>query len=39
MGYIAYSEGLNDDVSKCLWSALTMEPSRTAEDVTRQLVP
>jgi len=35
-GYIAYSEGLNDDFNKCLWSALTMEPSLTAEDLARQ---
>ena len=27
VGYLAYSEGLNDDYNKCLWSALTMEPN------------
>lgn len=36
VGYIAYSEGLNDDFNKCLWSALTMEPSLSAEELARQ---
>ena len=31
-----YSEGLNGDFNKCLFSALTMEPGLSAENVTRQ---
>ena len=36
IGYSAYSEGLNDDYNKALWSALTLEPSLSAENLTRQ---
>jgi hypothetical protein len=36
VGYSAYSEGLNDDFNKNLWSALTMEPKSSAENLTRQ---
>jgi hypothetical protein len=36
LGYSAYSEGLNGDYNKCLWSALTMEPNLSAENLTRQ---
>lgn len=35
-GYSAYSEGLNDDFNKQLWSALTMEPGLSADNLTRQ---
>lgn len=36
IGYSAYSEGLNGDFNKCLFSALTMEPGLSAENLTRQ---
>ena len=36
IGYSAYSEGLNGDFNKCLFSALTMEPGLSAENVTQQ---
>lgn len=34
-GFIAYSEGCNDDVNKCVWSALAWDPHQPAADVLR----
>ena len=35
IGFISYSEGCNDDVNKCLWSALAWDPARSVVDVLR----
>ena len=32
-GFISYSEGVNDDVNKTLWSALGWDPSRTPREI------
>jgi len=36
VGFGAYSEGVNDDYNKCLWSAMSMEANLTLEDFTSQ---
>lgn len=36
IGAIAYSEGINDDVNKAVWSALSWDPDRPVEDVVRE---
>jgi hypothetical protein len=36
IGFISYSEGCNDDVNKCIWSALSWDPGRAAIDVLRE---
>ena len=35
IGFIAYSEGCNDDVNKFVWSALGWDPQRSVIDVLR----
>ena len=35
-GFITYSEGCNDDVNKCLWSALGWDPQTPVLDVLKQ---
>ena len=34
-GVLTYSEGCNDDVNKCIWSALTWDPEADVVDVLR----
>ena len=34
-GVLTYSEGCNDDVNKCVWSALTWNPTADVTDVLR----
>lgn len=36
VGFIAYSEGCNDDVNKILWSALAWNPDRPVRDILRE---
>jgi hypothetical protein len=36
IGFITYSEGCNDDVNKCVWSALGWEPDASVEEILRQ---
>eukprot|EP01052_Picozoa_sp_SAG31_P003144 SAG31_NODE_118_length_24006_cov_8.219266_4_plen_620_part_00 len=36
VGFGAYSEGASDDVNKCLWSALYLEPNTTTAEVILQ---
>ena len=36
IGFGAYSEGASDDLNKCIWSALYLEPNTTAEEVVAQ---
>jgi hypothetical protein len=36
VGFIAYSEGCNDDVNKMLWSALAWNPDRPLRDILRE---
>jgi hypothetical protein len=35
-GFITYSEGCNDDVNKCIWSALGWDPQVPVRDILRQ---
>ena len=34
-GFVSYSEGINDDVNKVIWSAFAWDPNTTVEDVLR----
>jgi hypothetical protein len=34
-GVLTYSEGCNDDVNKCIWSALTWDPEADVVDILR----
>ncbi|SPE40355.1 conserved exported hypothetical protein [Candidatus Sulfopaludibacter sp. SbA3] len=36
VGFIAYSEGCNDDVNKAVWSALGWNPDAKVEDIVRE---
>jgi hypothetical protein len=36
IGFLTYSEGCNDDVNKCVWSALGWDPDADVVDVLRQ---
>jgi hypothetical protein len=36
IGFLAYSEGCNDDVNKMVWSALGWNPDAKVEDILRQ---
>ncbi|MBU6402927.1 MAG: hypothetical protein KGS61_21615, partial [Verrucomicrobia bacterium] len=36
IGFLAYSEGCNDDVNKALWSALAWEPDMPVLEILRQ---
>ncbi len=36
IGFLTYSEGCNDDVNKCIWSALGWEPDADVTEVLRQ---
>ena len=36
IGFLTYSEGCNDDVNKCVWSALGWDPEARIADVLRQ---
>lgn len=36
IGFIAYSEGCNDDVNKIVWSGLSWNPDRPVRDVVRE---
>jgi hypothetical protein len=36
IGFLTYSEGCNDDVNKCIWSALGWDPNRKVVDVLRE---
>lgn len=36
IGFGAYSEGASDDLNKCIWSALYLEPNTSAEQVVAQ---
>jgi len=36
IGFLTYSEGCNDDVNKCVWSALGWDPDADVADVLRQ---
>lgn len=35
-GFITYSEGCNDDVNKCVWSALGWDPDADVSDLLRE---
>jgi len=35
IGFVTYSEGCNDDVNKCVWSALGWDPDRRVIDILR----
>jgi len=35
-GFITYSEGVNDDVNKCIWACLGWDPQMKVEDILRQ---
>ena len=35
VGFLTYSEGCNDDVNKCIWSALGWDPDRKVIDILR----
>ena len=35
IGFLAYSEGCNDDVNKVIWSALGWDPEANVEDILR----
>ena len=39
LGVGAYSEGLNDDLNKAIWSAIAQHPASTVEDVVAQYPP
>ena len=36
IGFLAYSEGCNDDVNKIIWSSLAWNPAAKVEDILRQ---
>jgi hypothetical protein len=36
IGFLSYSEGCNDDVNKCIWSALGWDPERSVIDILRE---
>ena len=36
IGFLSYSEGCNDDVNKCIWSALGWDPQRKVVEVLRE---
>ena len=36
IGFLTYSEGCNDDVNKCVWSALGWDPDREVIDILRE---
>lgn len=36
IGFLAYSEGCNDDVNKIVWSALAWNPQANVEDILRE---
>jgi len=36
IGFLAYSEGCNDDVNKIVWSALAWNPEANVEDILRE---
>jgi hypothetical protein len=36
IGFVTYSEGCNDDVNKCVWSALGWDPSTPVADILSQ---
>ena len=36
VGFLTYSEGCNDDVNKCVWSALGWDPDRKVIDILRE---
>ena len=36
IGFISYSEGCNDDVNKCIWSALGWDPESKVSDILQQ---
>jgi hypothetical protein len=36
IGFLAYSEGCNDDVNKCIWSALAWDPDASVLETLRQ---
>ncbi len=36
IGFLTYSEGCNDDVNKCVWSALGWDPDADLSDVLKQ---
>ena len=36
VGFLAYSEGCNDDVNKIIWSALAWNPEARIEDILRE---
>jgi len=36
IGFLTYSEGCNDDVNKCVWSALGWDPDRKVIDILRE---
>jgi hypothetical protein len=36
IGFVSYSEGCNDDVNKCIWSALGWDPGLPIADILRQ---
>jgi hypothetical protein len=36
IGFISYSEGCNDDVNKCIWSALGWDPDADVKEVLRE---
>jgi hypothetical protein len=35
-GFLTYSEGCNDDVNKCVWSALGWDPDAQIDEILRQ---
>jgi hypothetical protein len=36
IGFLTYSEGCNDDVNKCIWSALGWDPESNVTNILRQ---
>jgi hypothetical protein len=36
IGFLTYSEGCNDDVNKCIWSALGWDPEQSVTNILRQ---
>jgi hypothetical protein len=36
IGFLTYSEGCNDDVNKCVWSALGWDPEQEVIDILRE---
>jgi len=35
-GFITYSEGVNDDLNKCVWASLGWDPKMKVEDILRE---